>query len=102
MSRIVGVDDTTKKEVHRYSVNYAFNDNIYADVMGYYFSSYSANAATPHGKGTTTPPAVSIYGPNGVDFASDAFDKSPDCDTCICGNRSCPDARSNHPKRGAV
>ncbi len=66
--------------------------------MGYYFSSYSANAATPHGKGTTTPPAVSIYGPNGVGFASDAFDKSPDCDTCICGNLACPDARANHPK----
>ncbi len=49
-------------------------------------------------KGTTDPPAVSIYGPNGVGFADDAFDNSPNCDSCVCGRRSCPDAGTNHPR----
>ena len=48
---------------------------------------------------STTPPAVSINGPNGVGVSDSAVgDASPGCSSCLDGSKHCPDASSNHPK----
>ena len=92
-------DDPPTRKIHDYRAFSGYNYANYNGIEGYYLRSYrNALNATKCGKGTTTPPSKSIYGPNGVGFASDDFDKSPNCNSCICGSRTCPDAPTNHPK----
>ncbi len=87
-------DDPKKKGVHSYKAISALNPDPY---IGYYLKNYKAMAESPHRKGTTTPPAVSIYGPNGVGLPESELDKSSYCGSCIDGHDNCPDALTNHP-----
>lgn len=78
-------DKPAKTGVHSYSTTFKIES------LGKgYLDSYFPDSPTKHGKGTTTPPAVSIYGPNGIGFADDTFDKSPGCNSCIDGSKHCP------------
>lgn len=88
-------DDPKKKQVHRYNYVSGYNSEEYG---GYYIASYRSQSPSNHGSGSgiTTPPAVSIYGRNGVGFSSNAFDVSPRCDTCVDNSSNCPDSDTNH------
>ena len=84
---------TAMRGIHKYNHVWTYNSEEYG---GYYISSYSPQSPSNHGSGATTPPAVSIYGPNGVGFRSNAFDVSPRCDTCADNSSNCPDADTQH------
>ena len=97
-------DNPKNKQVHRYVAIIAKNSDGYNSYKGFYLQKYEGRSPTKCGDGTTTKPAVSIYGSNGVGLPESVMDKSSSCDSCICGSRTCPDARANHPKElpGAV
>ena len=93
-------DDKKPEAVHWYGSIVAKNSYT----GGKYLKGWRAGITAHHKSfcgsiNSTTPPAVSIHGPNGVGVSDSAVgDASPGCTSCLDGSKHCPDAGTKHPK----
>lgn len=86
-------DDPKKEKVHWWKPEYAYRV-LYDGRYVYYIKSYTGDP-TNCGKGETTPPPGSVFGPMGVGIHKD-IDKTPNCYSCIDGSPFCPQAATHH------
>lgn len=88
-------DDPEKKSVHIYGGTVLYDLDSFGK-YGAYVSGLHTSSFTGHDEGTTSPPSVSVNGPNGVGLDKDDYDKSPNCDKCLDSSQYCPDASTKH------